>query len=76
MDLKVIDFNKTVFELCSKDSNITDILAKIGFTDILKPGMLSTVGRFMTIPKGATAKKIDLETVKQEFIKRGYDVKI
>ena len=71
---KVVDFNKTVFELCSADPNIANILAEIGFTDILKPGMLKTAGRFMTIPKGAAMKKIDLEYVKEQFAGRGYDV--
>ncbi|HPZ52307.1 MAG TPA: DUF1858 domain-containing protein, partial [Clostridia bacterium] len=50
---KVIDLNKTVFELCNEDPAIKDILADSGFTDITKPGMLQTAGRFMTIPKGA-----------------------
>ena len=34
-----------------------NILAEIGFVDILKPGMLNTAGRFMTIPKGAAMRK-------------------
>ncbi|HPZ51913.1 MAG TPA: DUF1858 domain-containing protein, partial [Clostridia bacterium] len=40
-----------------------------------KPGMLQTAGRFMTIPKGAKLKKIDLETIKKKFIDLGYVVK-
>ena len=31
---KVIDLNKTVFELCNEDPAIKDILADSGFTDI------------------------------------------
>ena len=72
---KVIDLNKTVFELCNEDPAIRDILADSGFTDITKPGMLQTAGRFMTIPKGAKLKKIDLETIKKKFIDLGYVVK-
>lgn len=72
---KILDLNKTVFELSTNDSDIPKILKSIGFDDITKPGMLSTVGRFMTIPKGAQAKKIELELIKQEFIKKGYEIK-
>ena len=71
---KEIDFSKSVYELCSKDAGIIDILAELGFTDILKPGMLNTAGRFMTIPKGAAMKKIDFEKIRQVFINKGYDL--
>ena len=71
---KIIDFSKSVYELCSSDPRIADILAEIGFTDVLKPGMLSTAGRFMTIPKGAALKKIDFETIRQVFSVKGYDI--
>lgn len=72
---KVIELNKTVYELCSNDPKIADILVEIGFADITKPGMLQTAGRFMTIPKGSTMKKINMETVKQSFLKYGYEIK-
>ncbi len=76
MSAKIVDFNKTVYELCSADADIANILAEIGFTDILKPGMLATAGRFMTIPKGAAMKKINLEDVTQTFAANGYEVKM
>jgi len=73
--LKVIDFRKTVYELWKEDNNISHILAEIGFKDITNPGMLTTAGRFMTIPKGAKAKGLSLDEVKKELIKRGYEIK-
>lgn len=72
---KVIDFKKTIFELCSEYPEIPEILSSIGFNDITKPGMISTAGRFMTLPKGALAKKIELDKIKKEFINRGYEIK-
>lgn len=75
MGTKTVDFTKTVYELCSEDPGIVQILADIGFKDITIPGMLATAGRFMTIPKGARAKNIDLEAIKREFALRGYEVK-
>jgi hypothetical protein len=76
MRAKSIDFNKTVYELCSADPKIVELLVSIGFNDIAKPGMLNTAGRFMTIPKGAAMKKISLEAIKQVFIENGYEVKL
>lgn len=73
--MAIIDFNKTVYELCSENEKVAEILSEIGFKDITKPGMLNTAGRFMTIPKGAKAKNFDLEQIKEEFIIRGYEIK-
>lgn len=70
-----IDLNKTVYDLCKEYPDVKNILAELGFSDITKPGMLETAGRFMTIQKGSQAKGIDLEKIKHEFIKRGYEIK-
>ena len=43
------------------------MLAELGFSDIAKPGMLESVGRFMTIPKGAALKKIPLADVRAYY---------
>lgn len=75
MDVKIIDFNKTVYELCNNYPEIKDILNGSGFTDIIKPGMLNTAGRFMTIPKGADIKRISLDVIKEAFIERGFIIK-
>lgn len=72
---KYVDFNETIYDLCNRDPEIPNILASLGFTDITKPGMISTVGRFMTINKGAKAKSIDINKIKLEFINKGYEVK-
>lgn len=72
---KIIDINKTVYELCREYPEIPDILSELGFKDITKPGMISTAGRFMTLPKGAAAKGIDIENIKKALILRGYEMK-
>lgn len=74
MDKKPIDLTKSVFELCSTQPEIIPILSELGFTDITKPGMLQTAGRFMTIPKGAQLKKISLDIIKEKFRSRGYEI--
>lgn len=51
------------------------MLEEAGFSEVTKPGMLATAGRFMTLPKGAALKKLDLKTAKQTFAKHGYALK-
>ena len=75
MSEKVINFSKTVYELCNNNFEIADILKELGFKDITNLGMLNTAGRFMTIPKGAAMKKIPIETIKESFINHGYEIK-
>lgn len=74
MSGKTIDFSKTVYELCSGDPEAVEILAQLGFTDITKPGVIATAGRFMTVPKGAAMKKIDMSAVEHAFAGRGYEI--
>jgi hypothetical protein len=71
---KVIDFNKSVYQLYSEYPEILDVLFELGFTDIVKPGMLNTAGRFMTIPKGASMKKISMDSIKKSMIEKGFTI--
>ncbi|MGI6332669.1 MAG: DUF1858 domain-containing protein [Zhaonellaceae bacterium] len=73
--IKTIDFSKTVYELCKEDPQVIEIMKELGFEQITNPASLNTVGRFMTLPKGAAMRGIDLERIKDEFIKRGYELK-
>lgn len=75
MSKTIIDLTKTIYELYQMDPEIVKVLAAVGFNDITKPGMITTAGRFMTIPKGAAMKKIDLEVIKQAFIHSNYEIK-
>lgn len=72
--MKVLSLSKSVYDLCNEYPELPQHLAELGFTDIIKPGMLSTMGRFMTIPKGATVKKIDLELIKSTLTEKGYAI--
>ena len=71
---KHIDLRKSVFDICQEYPEITDLLFELGFHDITRPGMLHTAGRFMTIPKGAAMKKIDLMQVKMMLEEKGFQV--
>lgn len=75
MPEKILDLNRSVYELCTADEGILSLLAEIGFTDITEPGILATAGRLMTIPKGAALKGKDLSEIKRIFIGHGYRIK-
>ena len=53
MEKKTIDLSKSVFEIASAYPEVKDIMSELGFTEIVKPSMLNTMGKMMTIPKGA-----------------------
>ena len=69
---KTIDLKKSIHDICSEYPDVKEIMQELGFSDITKPGMLNTAGRFMTIPKGASMKGISLDRLKEEFEKNGY----
>lgn len=71
---KILDLRKTVYELYQEYPEIAGCLEELGFHDIVKPGMIQTAGRFMTIPKGAAMKKIDIENIKTAFTKKGFQI--
>lgn len=73
-DERVLDLNKSVYELCSQYPELAQDMAQMGFQDITKPGMLATAGRFMTIPKGAAMKKIPLAVVVAALRAKGYGI--
>lgn len=74
MNEKQINLKKSVYELCHEYPELINLLDEIGFHDITKPGMISTAGRFMTIPKGAAIKKIDINYIRKVFTDHGFTV--
>lgn len=74
MSEKVIQLSKPVYELCQQYPELSELLYDLGFKDINRPGMLSSVGRFMTLTKGASLKRIDLEVIKEQLEEQGFTV--
>lgn len=75
MMTKSIDFHLTVYDLTTQFPEIIPILKDLGFENIIKPGMLQTAGRVMTIPNGCRMKGISFDTVKETFINNGFNIK-
>ena len=72
---KIFDLNQTVYELCNQYPEIISIMVEIGFENIIKPSVLQTAGRVMTLPKGCRMKGISLDTVKEAFQHNGFTIK-
>ncbi|NTW72164.1 MAG: DUF1858 domain-containing protein [Eubacteriaceae bacterium] len=75
MNVKIIDFNRTIYELSKEYPEVIEIMKELGFTSIADPKMLNTAGRFMTITKGAAMKGIDIDFLREQFTSRGYQIK-
>ncbi|MCI5759429.1 MAG: DUF438 domain-containing protein [Eubacterium sp.] len=71
---KKIDFNKSVYELVQEYPELRDILSGVGFREITKKGMLGSVGRIMTIPKGAKMKNISMMDVVMALMTHGFEI--
>lgn len=71
---KTIDFRKSVHELTKAYPEIIGILASLGFTEIRNKAVRNSIGKLMTIPKGARMKQIPLETVVKALRAGGFDV--
>ncbi len=71
---KKIDLSKTVFELTQEYPELVDIMATLGFTEIKKKVMLRSVGKIMTIPKGAQMKGISMADVIGSLQEHGFEI--
>lgn len=69
-----IDIDTTVYQMIKDNPEIKEIMVEMGFKDIVKPGLLQSVGRLMSIKSGCSMKGIDIEEVKQIFEANGFDL--
>lgn len=71
---KKIDLNWSVYDITKTYPEVVDIMVNLGFDEIKKPAMLNSVGRIMTIPKGAKSKGISIPVVIAELMKSGFEI--
>ncbi len=72
--MKPIDWNQTIHTLVQRYPDLPDVLCAIGFVDIVKPGMLNTVGRFVTLKQGCSMRHIDVDFLKKGLEAAGFTV--
>ena len=71
---KVLDLRKNLYTLCEEYPEVKDVMVSLGFSEVAKPMMLNTMGKFMTIPKGAAARSIPLDSIIKAFEAVGFTV--
>lgn len=71
---KVISLQQPIATIVKQHPELVGILYQIGFTEIVKPMMLATVGKFMTLTSGASFRNIDIEVVKQALRANGFTI--
>lgn len=62
-DRKILYLTKSVHDLVKEYPELVPLMKELGFTRITEKTALNTVGRFMTIPKGAMMMHIDMGKV-------------
>ena len=72
---EAIDLDASVFETCTAHPEVKDLMAGAGFSEIVKPGMLQTMGKFMTIRKGCSVRGVNLDELVRTFQAHGLAVK-
>lgn len=70
-----ISVKDSIYHLITTYPEIKDIMKEIGFTDILKAGIIQTVGRIMNLEKGSSVKGISIEYITDVFKTYGFEVK-
>lgn len=71
---KYINLDLSIYELAEKYPELISIMKELGFTDITKQVMLHSVGKIMTIPKGAKMKNISMDAIVTVLEKNGFTV--
>lgn len=73
MEKKQLDLSRSVAELCKEFPELKQAMVEIGFKDITNPMALNTLGRIMTIPRGAMIKSIPFDKVLEGLSRHGFE---
>ena len=69
---KKLDLSKSVYDLVKEYPEVTEIMKSLGFSEITNKVMLNSVGKIMTIPKGAKMKGVSMIDIVSAFMKAGF----
>ena len=69
---KKLDLSKSVYDLVTEYPEVTEIMKSLGFSEITNKVMLNSVGKIMTIPKGAKMKGVSMSDIVSAFMKAGF----
>ena len=69
---KKLDLSKSVYDLVKEYPEVINIMKGLGFSEITNKVMLNSVGKIMTIPKGAKMKGVSMIDIVSAFMKAGF----
>ena len=72
---KIISLTDSIYNLVNKYEEVIEIMEDLGFEGMTNKNTINTVGRIMTLEKGAKFKSIDINKIKDEFEKHNFIVK-
>lgn len=64
----------TVYEITKAHPEVMEIMEGLGFHHILRPGLVHTTGRDVSLEKGAKLRNIDWEKLKAAFAEKGFEI--
>ncbi|MCK7487775.1 MAG: DUF1858 domain-containing protein [Bacillus subtilis] len=69
-----ISADTTMYDLITKYPELKAVFVRIGFDQLANPLQLATVGRIMTLRKGAKMKGIDLSAIHAALIESDFQL--
>ncbi|MCG4282908.1 DUF1858 domain-containing protein [Lacticaseibacillus saniviri] len=72
--MTTISLHMPVNELVATHPDIIPVMVGMGLDGVTNPALLNTVGRFMTLEKGARMKHIPLEELTKQLVAAGFEV--
>ncbi len=72
--MKKLDLSQNIFELTTQYPELIDIMANLGFVEIKKEFMRRSMGKLMTLPKGAKLRGIGMEKVIIALMQNGFEL--
>ena len=70
----VLNSKMSIYDMIKQYPEISDIMVELGFESIIKPGMLASMGKVMTLEKGSKMKNIEWDLIVKTFDKFGFEV--
>ncbi len=72
---KIISLTDSIYNIVKKYDEVIEVMEILGFEGMTNKVTINTVGKIMTLQKGAKFKNLDIQIVKNEFEKYGFIVK-
>jgi hypothetical protein len=74
LEMKKINLNWTLYDTLAKYPELEDALYNAGFAGVKNPLMRKTHAKIMSLKKGISYLKIDINKFKEEIKKLGFEI--